>query len=41
MLSVFLFVFFRIIQNRLLVFVLGIIIVITIILAIYFSFRGH
>ncbi|XP_077311162.1 vesicle transport through interaction with t-SNAREs homolog 1A isoform X4 [Lithobates pipiens] len=31
----------RIIQNRLLVFVLGIIIVITIILAIYFSFRGH
>ncbi|XP_040217551.1 vesicle transport through interaction with t-SNAREs homolog 1A isoform X1 [Rana temporaria] len=31
----------RIIQNRLLVFVLGIIILITIILAIYFSFRGH
>ncbi|KAM5131752.1 vesicle transport through interaction with t-SNAREs homolog 1A isoform 1-T2 [Mantella aurantiaca] len=31
----------RIIQNRLLVVVLGIIIVFTIILAIYFSFRGH
>ncbi|KAM9325258.1 vesicle transport through interaction with t-SNAREs homolog 1A isoform 1-T1 [Gastrophryne carolinensis] len=31
----------RIIQNRLLVVVLGIIIVFTIVLAIYFSFRGH
>ncbi|XP_063818645.1 vesicle transport through interaction with t-SNAREs homolog 1A isoform X4 [Pseudophryne corroboree] len=31
----------RIIQNRVLVVVLGIIIVFTIVLAIYFSFRGH
>lgn len=34
-------VFCRIIQNRILIFILGAIIVVTIILAVYFNLRGH